>query len=181
MSKDNENSITDNGTVFSDEQLRIADLLLKLLSEKNGQLDMDQQTYFHNLYNFNWQQFDELRRLLIDEDLIEIPDDNKYYIRLLSDGRKALKNGLKRFLLQRDQNNKPLTIQGGNVNLGTNYGGQNINHSSLENSLVKPTTQITNKAIAHKPSASLLNKIYWVVGIIISIIAIYKFFIEHGK
>lgn len=57
-----------------------------------------------------------------------------------------------------------------------NIGGDNLVTQSSESDFKSPIIQNNNKKIAeNKPSNSFLQRLYWIIGIIVSLILIYKF------
>jgi hypothetical protein len=106
IKEDNENSISDNVVVFSDEQFKIAELLIKFLAENNGSRNVDQQTYFFTVQNnYTWDQFCYIRDILIDEGLIQIEGDHDYHLRLKSKGLTVLKIGIKNYFNKKSNSN----------------------------------------------------------------------------
>lgn len=112
---------------MNERQIEIANLLLNRLEEKEGQLNIDQVTYFTKEKNYGWPEVSSVMDSMMDESVIKWYGDEKYRIKLTTTGYEAVKTGYKDFI--KLKKTEPQTFINSNINYGINQGNQSISNS----------------------------------------------------
>lgn len=150
---------------MNERQAEIADLLLSRLASNDGQLNIDQVSYFTNEKNYAWPEVSLVIDNMIDESVVKWYGDEKYRIKLTNQGFSAVRNGYVDFMKQKRE--VPQTFINSNINYGINQGSQSINNSGNSE-----PPEINNKR--HN------QMIFWAVTAIIVtiVIALLQFFFK---
>ncbi len=88
------------------EQIKIADDIMKILSNNGGQANTDQYSEMVITNNVTHKDFSFVRERLIQLDIIRYLGEQKYYIILTEEGEKAERFGLEKYLINRENNTK---------------------------------------------------------------------------
>lgn len=112
---------------MNERQTEIANFLLNRLEEKNGQLNIDQVSFFAKEKKYGWPEVSLVMDTMMDESLIKWYGDEKYRIKLTTEGYEAVKSGYKDLI--KLKKTEPQTFINSNINYGINQGSQNINNS----------------------------------------------------
>lgn len=88
------------------EHIKIADDIIKILSDNGGQANIDQFSDMLLTKNVTRQDFSVVKERLIQLDIIRYLGAQKYYIVLTVEGEKAERFGLEKHLINREDNTK---------------------------------------------------------------------------
>ena len=113
------------------EQTQIADKLLKHLDNNGGNLTVDQIMYFLKEYKLDSLSKEYMLDTIIEDGFMDWWGNDRYRLKISRNGQAAAKTGIDEFLRLQAIKKQPLTIKGGNINLGGTIGEQNISHSSF--------------------------------------------------
>lgn len=79
------------------EQIKIADLVLNFLKQKNGKANIDQLTWLLTQNNINTLELIQVKTQLINQGYLENPNDNDYFVTLTQKGESAQLQGVLKY------------------------------------------------------------------------------------
>ncbi len=103
-----------------------ADIFLKYMDQKGGQIDMDDVGKLVREDLIKITIYSQVTRFLEEEGLIEIYGDRKHLFRLKRPGMQAAKSGIREFLDLEDQKKSQIA---------NNYSNSIINHGQVQGSM----------------------------------------------